>query len=213
MKRILLLLLLLSENNFLSAQKPGIDVELNSFRWGGEVGPIGFDYFYFNSQLLPDISVGITFKDKHRTFVKGRRLPSEIKSSTGFGGEVISLKGIDLSMGYERIVFMNKRFTFLPALSLFYDYARLNGYAFADHPYNVEINNKRHFYGIAPEMKFGFALTKKLQIIVGHKARLGYINSISLPPTRPRFSEFGGDKGFYATVDFLSSVALRYRFN
>ena len=197
---------------FLSAeaQTEKIDLEINVFRLGSEAGPKFADHFYLSYQLIPDISTGITINEKHRIFLKFRRLPSEIESATFGYKEQMSVRGADFSAGYEHTIAMSKHFSFLPTLGIFYDYARLRGTVSTDHPYDVEINNKRHFYGIYPELKFGIKLNKKMKIIVGNKARIGYMNSESIEPTKHDFSPYGSYHGFCLTADLVSTVSLRY---
>lgn len=200
------LFLTLFFSNAFCQKYPKVDVEVSTFRLGTEVGYRPAEVGYTSYQILPAAGLGLSIAPKSRITLGFRRLPARLSMGTGFSSANMSCKGFELSTGYERKVVMNKKFSFLPEIGLFADYARLSGVARTDYSEVNEINHKRLFYGSYLALKFSYAITPSVKVVLGSRIDAGYMQSKASYPTYPNENGRHGDyKGFFVSGAVISS--------
>jgi hypothetical protein len=194
-----------------SAQKlQGFNIDVSLAKYGSEIGPDKSKVFYGPLLFLNSLKLGVCLNGKSNIRAGFRRQPKLMVRAQGETNERVNNSGYEVTLGYERIVKLNKKLTILPELGIFYDHAKQKGEIVHQGEWR-SAHHKRTYTGFYPELKFAYQLSKHVSALAGVRLRMGSVQSELMPPTDfYNYNFLEAINGFALTFDQVSTISVRY---
>ncbi|MDP1818010.1 MAG: hypothetical protein Q8K92_26395, partial [Leadbetterella sp.] len=163
MKKILFLLFFAILQEGLNAQIiDKISVELNIGRYSKETGLFLSQDYSNKLSFINGFNIGFNPSEKWSYYLGVRKLNSNIESAGGYTNESSVVNGFEFKMGVKISPGNEKKVFLSYGLELFEEVSNQKGTYWVDYPPDYEINHRKNYLGIAPNLTVNVKLDSRI---------------------------------------------------
>ncbi len=213
-KTFLFLFLLLLIQEGLNAQIINkISVELNIGRYAKDAGLFKSDAYSNNFSFINGFNIGLNQSKKWQYYLGVRKLDPSIASGTGYTAESSKVNGMELRIGAKFSPGNEKKVFLSYGLELFDELSSQRGIYWVDYPPTYEINHRKNYLGIAPNLTINVKLEPRILLFAETRYRFGRANFHQRESTQPGKELYPPRSFWLAIFEPLNSIGIRFNLN
>lgn len=213
MKEILFLILFVTIQEGLDAQIiNNISVELNIGRYSKETGLFKSEYYSNKFSFINGFNIGFNPSEKWQYYLGVRKLNSTLESGGGYTTESSVINGVELKMGVKISPGNEKKVFLSYGLELFEEVSNQKGTYWVDYPPTYEINHRKNYLGVAPDLTINLKLDRRILIFADTRYRIGRVSLAQNESTQPNKELYPSRNYWLNIFEPLNSVGIRFNF-
>jgi len=213
MKKLFLLVFLVLMQEGLHAQIINkISVELNIGRYSKVTGLFAQEDYPYEFSFVNGFNIGFNPTKNRQYYLGVRKFNATIESGFGYSFESSEVNGIEFKFGAKIFPKSEKRVFLGYGLELFDEISNQKGGYWVDYPPTYEINHRKNYLGIAPNLTINVKLDRRIIFFADTRYRFGRVHLTQKESTQPGKVLYPETTSWSGIFEPLNSIGVRFNF-